>query len=304
LTPLLASCGGNGQISVKLGFAESSSQGPFKPGDNPQFVITVINNGPGDAPGVAVHLNLPSNFHYQTSSITGYGNARTQALDARVGSSTPEWGFWDLAAPSTGSSLCQSCVQIAFTTDVAASPGDYTMTAHAQGDNTSGDVASPDLRLTVKGAAKLDLSARVQAGVLKGNSSATYALMITNSGTGPATNVSLLVTLPPVLQFQRSVTPFMGNASRSKPIDPVRGAVEVFFSGWTLPGASSAGTGFITVVFIATVGPRPPSGMYTITAQVTDQDGDIVTLTGAAPVTVTGVSPSPRPAVTASPSPG
>ena len=288
---------------MKLAYPSNGSSGPFKPGDTPTFVVTVTNNGPGDAPGVAVHIDLPSTMRYETQSITGFGNARTQALDARVGSTSPEWGFWDLAAPASGNSLCRSCVVITFTTDLAALPGDYTLTAHAQGDNTAGDVASNDLKMSVTGAPKLDVSARVQAAVLQANTSATYAVTITNSGTGPANDVSLLITLPPVMTFQRSITPFRGNASRNSPIDPVKGSVEVFYSGWILPSSSSAGPGIVTVVFVASVAAKPPTGTYSITVQASDQEGDVVTLTQAAPVMVQGITTTPQPSVRASPSP-
>ncbi|HEX6538324.1 MAG TPA: hypothetical protein VF155_04000 [Candidatus Dormibacteraeota bacterium] len=305
--PLLAACGGNGQISVKLGFA--GSQGPFTPSDQPQFTVTVTNNGPSDAPGVEVRVDLPSSMHYRSSTITGFGNARTQVVDARVGTSQPAWGFWDLAAPASGSDLCESCVAITFTTDLTAPPGGLSISAHAQGDNTSGEVSSDDLKLTVNGAPKLQLSARVQAGTLIAGSTATYAVTITNTGTGPAQGVALLVTLPPVMTWQKSGA-FNGNASRSNPIDPVKGSVEAFYSGWTLPAASSGGPGIVTVQFITAVSGGPPTGTYTITAQATDQQGDQVTLTNSAPVQVIGSTPTPIPVPTpsgsakASPTPG
>lgn len=286
---------------MKLAYA--SSQGPFTARDKPQFVVTVTNNGPGDAPGVEVRVSLPSQLRYRSSTITGFGNARTQPVDARVGSSQPEWGFWNLAAPSSGSKLCQSCLVITFTSDVAAPPGDYTVSAHAQGDNTSGEVSSPDLKLTVNGSPKLDVSARVQAGTLFAGNTATYIVTVTNSGTGPAQNVALLVTLPPVLSWQKTNS-FNGNASRGSPIDPLKGAVEAFYSTWTIPAGSSAGPGILGVTFVAQVSAAPPSGTFPITVQVTDSEGDKVTLANAAPVNVVGSSPTPSPAApTPKPSP-
>ena len=293
--PALAACGGNGQISVKL---TSASQGPFTPADKPQFTITVTNNGPSDAPGIEVRVDLPNAIRYRTSSITGFGNARTQVVDAREGTSQPAWGFWNLAAPAAGSDLCQSCLVITVTVDIAAPPGGYSITAHAQGDNTAGEESSDPVNFTVNGAPKLDVSARVQAGTLFGNSSATYAVTITNTGTGPAQGVAVLMTLPPVLTWQKSNTPFTGNASRSNPIDPVKGSELVFYSGWTLPAASSSGPGIINIVFVASTSSSPASGTYTSTVQVTDSAGDQVTLTNAAPVQVVGVSATPQPAAT------
>ena len=281
----------------------SGAQGPFTPSDKPQFTITVTNNGPSDAPGVEVRVNLPPTIHYRSSTITGFGNARTQVVDARVGTSQPAWGFWNLAAPNGGSQLCESCLVITFTTDIAAPPGNYTVSAHAQGDNTAGEVSSGDVNFTVNGAPKLDVIARVQAGTLIGGSSATYQVTITNTGTGPAQNVTMLMTLPPVLTWQKSNTPFTGNASRSNPTDPVKGSVLVYYSGWTLPAASSSGPGIVNVVFVASTAGSPASGTYTSTVQVTDQEGDQVTLTNAAPVVVVGVAPTSPPPATASPSP-
>ena len=277
---------------MKLGFA--GSQGPFTPLDQPQFTVTVTNNGPSDAPGVEVRVDLPPAMHYRASSITGFGNARTQVVDARVGTSQPAWGFWDLAAPAGGSDLCQSCVAITFTSDLTAPPGDLSISAHAQGDNTAGEVSSDDLHLTVNGAPKLQLSARVQAGTLVAGSTATYAVTITNAGTGPAQGVTLLVTLPPVMTWQKAGA-LTGNASRNNPIDPVKGSVEAFYSGWTLPAASSGGPGIVTVQFIAAVAGATPSGMFSITAQATDQEGDQVTLTNSAPVQIIGSTPAPVP---------
>lgn len=283
---------------MKLAYA--GSQGPFTPQDKPQFTVTVTNNGPGDAPGVEVRVDLPSKLRYRSSTITGFGNARTQPVDARVGSAQPAWGFWNLAAPSSGSKLCESCVVITFTTDVAAPPGNYSITAHAQGDNTSGEVSSDALKLTVNGSPKLDVSTRVQAGTLFAGNTATYQVTVTNTGTGAAENVTLLITLPPMMTFQKT-SATSGNASRNNPIDPIKGSVEVYYSAWTIPAGSSGGPGILNVAFVTQVSAGPPGGTYTCTVQVTDNQNDMVTLTNAAPVNVVGSTPSPS--AKASPTP-
>jgi len=105
------------------------------------------------------------------------------------------------------------------------------------------------------------------------------------------------------MSFQRSVMPFRGNATRNNAVDPVRGSVLVFYSGFVLPPASSAGPGFIDIVFIAQVAAHPAAGSFQINVQVTDDALDVVTLSNAASVTVVATAASASPAATASPSP-
>jgi uncharacterized repeat protein (TIGR01451 family) len=293
LTALTGCGGGNGQVSVAM----SGGSGPFKPGDTPQFTVRVTNHGPGDAPGVEVRVDLPGSFRYKSTAnpIHGLGNARTQPVDANVGVSDPQWGFWDLAAPNPSQPPedVYSHVDITFTVEVGGSPGTYTLTGHAQGDNTAGIVNSSPISLNVTSAPRLSLTATVSPAALKGNSVATYRVTITNSGDGVASNVSVLIALPPVMGFQQSVTPFAGNAARSNPIDPVKNSVEVFYGGFVLPPDSSAGPGIVTIIFKATVVTRPSSGKYPLSIQVTDDANDQLYLVNAAPVSVTGAPASP-----------
>jgi uncharacterized repeat protein (TIGR01451 family) len=300
LLPLLAACGGGGQISVSI---DGPSSG--KPGDTARFVVSVVNNGPGDAPGVTVVVAMPNGFHYKsTNSISDVGSARTQPLDARVGSAEPQWGFWDIGTPSPqAGSTGRYAVDITFTADIEANPDTYNIAARAQGDNTSGAVTSKPLSYAVKPAPRLSVNARVDAGTLKAASTTTYRVTITNTGSDTAGDVGLLVALPPVMVFQASVTPFQGNASRNNPVDPAKGGVEVFYGGFTIPAASSAGPGYVVVAFTTLVVARPSSGTFPISLQVTDNLGDVVNLNNVAPVTVQGVVPTPTPSPGASVTP-
>jgi uncharacterized repeat protein (TIGR01451 family) len=300
VTALAACGGGNGQVSVTM----AGNSGPYKPGDTPKFTVLVVNHGPGDAPGIAVRVDLPGSFRYKaTLPIQGLGNARTQPVDAAVGVSDPQWGFWDLAAPTPNAAPQDrdAFVKITFTVEVGGSPDSYTLTGHAQGDNTAGITSSSPLPVTVNASPKLSVTATVSPTALKGNSVATYRITITNSGNGVAKNVSALIALPPVVGFAQSVTPFSGNASRANPVDPVKNSVEVFYGGFELPPDSSTGPGIINIVFKATVVGRPAKGMYSLSIQVTDDVQDVVYLVNAAPVSVAGVTPTPSPA---GPSPG
>jgi uncharacterized repeat protein (TIGR01451 family) len=304
---LLSGCGGgNGQLAVKL----ESSEKDIKAGDTPQFRVIITNNGPGDAPGVVVHVDMPANFRYKaTGTIDAHGQSRTQLLDAKVGSASPAWGLWDLSAPTMqNGKLTLSSVAIPFTVDVEASAASYTLAARASGDNTAGDVLSQPIQLKVRPAPRLNVSATVSTQSLKARDKTMYSVTVTNSGSDIAGNVAVLVTLPPVMSFQGSVTPFKGNATRNNAVDPVRGSVLVFYSGFVLPPASSVGPGFVDIVFIAQVASHPAAGSFPINIQVTDDALDVVTLSNAAQVTVGGAgsassSPSASASASATPSP-
>jgi uncharacterized repeat protein (TIGR01451 family) len=313
LTPLLASCGGNGQISVSVGAIQNDGSlgapAPVKQGDTTTLTVRVVNNGPSDAPGVSVRVDMPAAFRFQTTAPirTDTGAARTQPLDARVGSTNPQWGFWDLAAPNSQcagnpSKLCE--VDISFTVEVLATPTTYSIIGRATGDNTGGDVSSQTTGVRVTPAPHLGVQAATDKTTLNPNDTVLYRLTITNTGSAVAGNIGVLISLPPALAFQRSRGPFSGNGSRTNPIDPVKGSVELFYGGFVLPAASSAGPGFVTIAFDAQVTAKAAGGMYTLDAQVTDDVGDSVSLNGAAPITISGATPSPQPAVIATPTAG
>jgi len=311
VSSLIAACGsGGGQLSVTLTDASGCSQCRYKTGDTAMFVVTVANRGPSDAPGIQVRVDMPSTFHYKSSVITqqSFGDARTQPNDAQVGVSDPVWGLWHLAAPSPNQDPdhVYARVQIQFTVAVSGPPNKYGLVARAQGDNTSGSVDSRPLTLELTPAAQLSITATVQPGTVAAGQTATYKVTITNSGDGSAADVQVLITLPPVLQFQQSVTPFAGNASRNSPIDPTKGSEEVFYAGFTIPPGSNVGPGFVSIVFKAQVAAQPAGGAYPLNVQVNDGGGDVVSLINTAPLNVTAPprpSATPTSAATASPTP-
>ncbi len=147
----------------------------------------------------------------------------------------------------------------------------------------------------------------------------TYQVRLLNGGTGPASDVAVLITLPPVMTFASSVTPFAGNGTRNRGVDPIKNTLEVYYDGFTLPALSNAGPGFLVIVFKANVlgggrsvtapatatpengatltpsasGPTPssaastvPPGTYTVDASITDFVGDTFSLHAVAPVSV------------------
>ena len=68
----------------------------------------------------------------------------------------------------------------------------------------------------------------------------------------------------------------------------------------TSPANSTAGPGFVSIVFKAVVTQKPAPGTYPVSIQVTDSDQDQLYLVDAAPAAVSGVAVTARP----SPTPG
>jgi hypothetical protein len=124
---------------------------------------------------------------------------------------------------------------------------------------------------------------------------------VSNTGSGEAADLSLLVTLPPVVDYLSTTTPFGGNASEGSLITPNPDSLEVFYSGFTVPAASGSGPGYLDISFKAMVVSAPVGGTYPITVQVIDGSGDTVQVDGLAPLTITGASSTPLPQITAGP---
>ena len=332
----LAGCGsGSGQLSARITGAYTGTTGydpanantypHYAPGDQATFVVHVVNNGPGSVTGVTVHVTLPDSFRYHsTTSIDAPGATRTQPLDAAVNSTAPIFGLWTLAPPGAAGAGVDTSVDIAFTADVTGQPGTTAVQAYAAGDTNAGQSNTASYNVVVDAAAKLSALVSVSPTSAKRGSTVTYQVRLVNEGTGNASDVGVLVTLPPVMAFAGSVTPFAGNSTRSKGVDPIKNTLEVYYDGFTLPPLSNGGPGYVVIVFKAIVlgggrgansstpgvtqsptasagagssqapGSAAPSsapstvppGTYTVDANVTDASGDTYSLHAVAPVAV------------------
>jgi uncharacterized repeat protein (TIGR01451 family) len=333
LAPLLlplSGCGpGSGQLHVSLsavslsGDAQSyranqpASYYHYKPGDQVTFTVVVVNTGPGSVTGVTVHVTLLASFRYHaTTAIDAPGATRTQPLDAAVNSTVPIFGLWTLAPPGAAGPGKDSKVIITFTADVSGEPGGATVQAFAAGDTNAGQTNATAYNVIVDPAANVTALVSASPVSVKRGSTVTYEVRVINVGTGNAQDVGVLITLPPVMTYAGSVTPFAGNGSRNNGVDPIKNTLEVFFDGFTLPPLSNAGPGFVVIVFKATVlgagrssnlpsssarasstgnasapssAPSTvPTGTYTVDAHITDTAGDTFSLHAVAPVAVTG----------------
>jgi uncharacterized repeat protein (TIGR01451 family) len=335
LAPLLLAvpgCGaGSGQLSVTLTGAHTGTAGydpakpetypHYSPGDAATFVVHVVNHGPGSVTGVTVHVTLPEAFRYHaTTNIFAPGSTRTQPLDAAVNTTSPIFGLWTLAPPGAAGAGVDTAVNITFTADVNGQPGGAAVQAFAAGDTNVGQTTNAAYNVIVDAAAKVSALVSVSPSSVKRGGTVTYQVRILNGGTGIAKGVTLLVTLPPVMTFAASVTPFAGNGTRSKGVDPIKNTLEVYYDGFTLPPVSNGGPGYVVIVFKATVlgggrgittptptptgaaaataspsatGAAPssapstvPPGTYTVDASITDTAGDTFSVHAVAPVAV------------------
>jgi len=287
LALLLTSCSTEAaQLSVTL---SSSFGAGYTPGTtDADFEITVHNLGPGNASGVVIHAVMPAGFQYAaTNFINSNGAARTTPEDALVGGSNPQWGVWSLSSPtSPNGSADYASVTINFAVNVVAQPNTYSLAAEVIDDSLTDTVQSRPIAVAVNEAPRLGITASVGPTSVHPAGQVTYRVTVTNKGTGIAPTVDVLVTLPPVLQYQSTIMPFGGNSSVESLIAPVKGSYVVFYGGFELPPQTSLGPGTLTIEFIAQCIPNPGKGVFPIQVSVTDASRDHVTIVNAAPLNV------------------
>jgi len=274
------------QLSVTLASDFGAS---YTPGtSDADFVITVENLGPGNASGVVIHALMPAAFQFAvTNSITTNGAARTTPVDAQVGGTNPEWGVWSLSSPTLPNGKTDNAsVAIDFGVNITAQPDTYTLAAQVVDDSLTDTVQSHPIQIAINEAPRLSVSASVGPTSVHPNGQVTYRVTVTNKGTGIAPTVDVLVTLPPMLQYQSTISPFGGNSSMESLISPVKGAYLVFYGGFEMPPQTTLGPGSLTIEFIAQCIPDPGKGVFTIQVAVTDALRDRVSLANVAPLSV------------------
>jgi uncharacterized repeat protein (TIGR01451 family) len=250
--------------------------------------VVVKNLGPGNASGVVVNALMPPSFQFaSTNLITSSGAANTTPQDARVGVSNPHWGVWSLSSPTMpNGKVSYADVEINFGANIDAQPNTYSLAAEVVDDSLTDTVQSRPLQVEVNEAPELGVTASVGPTTVHPDGQVTYRVTVTNKGTGIAPTVEVLVTLPPVLEYQSTIQPFAGNASEESLIQPVKGAYIVFYGGFELPPQTTLGPGTLTIQFIAQCIPAPSTGVYTVQVSVTDASRDHVEIDKVAPLSV------------------
>ena len=167
------------------------------PANSVGFLITVKDIGSQGTSGLTVTAGLPANFRYtHTESLVGSG-VRTSPVEAQGNSQQPTWGVWVLSPGDD--------VKITFDALAGGSPGSYSMTASASGSTTNGSTQSNALALKLSQAPLLSASVSVSPNQAAPGSLVTYQVTVINTGTGPANQVSITVTLPPVFIYDGGI---------------------------------------------------------------------------------------------------
>ena len=299
----LAGCG-SPSTDLKVSVTKVTKGDP-KPGDDVNFLAEVTNNGPAQATGVAVRIDLPTAFRFKaTRSIDSTGpTARTQPSDPGVDSVSPQWGSWSLGAPGINAdgTPAHAYLDIAFSVRVDGRPADYNLVPHVFSD-AGDEIDGKPLSVHLLPSSDLSLAITTFEPTARRGDDVQYHLTLLNQGSGVASGIGILITLPDGLIFDKSQPP-TGTFSRKDAIDPVSGALIVYYGGWVLPPASQARPGTLNLVFSAKVLATAIPGRYTVSAQLTDDTGNVEDVNNTAPVTILAPTPTPSPSVSPGSSP-
>jgi uncharacterized repeat protein (TIGR01451 family) len=178
-------------------------------------------------------------------------------------------------------------VTIDFDALALGSPNTYTMTASASASTASTTQSNP-LPIKLTAAPQLSALVTVSPSLAVPGEDVTYRVSVINQGTGPANDVSVLVTLPPVFIFDGSVT-ITGNSGRVGGTNPLEGSTLPFFDGFVVPAQSGSSPGKLTIDFDAQVlSSAGAQGTYPVGVQVLGDLGqERVFISESAPVQVT-----------------
>lgn len=256
-------------VSLTVGqpdFAVTKSADDTTPqeGQTVTFTVTAANSGTGDANGVTVTDLLPAGLTFVSSNPS-------------QGSYVSGSGLWTVGTVAAGGS---ATLQIVATVDVGTAGSTITNTAtlttsspaDATPGNNSGsaslDVGQPDLSIT-----KTASSNQVQAGF-----PVTFTIVVTNSGDGNATSVTVTDVLPPGLTYISS------NASQGS-----------YASGtgvWTVGAVAAGGNATLQIVANVTGAPGTIHNNSAAITASTPADATPGDNTDTEAVTVAAVAPA------------
>jgi uncharacterized repeat protein (TIGR01451 family) len=276
-----AGCGASHtSLSVTLGVVGVGTTAAVAANQTIEFAITVTDTGTAGTAGLTVTANLPADFRYTDTLGLGGSAVRTSPVDAQGKSQQPTWGVWELSGRNDD-------VKIDFDALALGNPDTYMMTARASA-STASTTQSNGLPIKLTAAPQLSALVTVSPSQAVPGEDVTYRVTVINQGTGPADDVSVLVTLPPVFIYDRSVS-ITGNSGRIGGTNPVEGSTIPYFDGFVVPAESGSNPGKLTIDFDAQVlSSAGAQGTYPVGVQVLGDLGqERVDIPESAPVQVT-----------------
>jgi uncharacterized repeat protein (TIGR01451 family) len=234
-------------VQIDLELTQTVSANQVTPGDSVTFTITLVNQGPSDASGVAVSDLLPPGLVYDSDL-------------AQQGSFDPATGIWTVGSLPVGASVTLEVTAIVATVGIHTNIAQVSAANEPDVDSTpANDVAAEDDQASVFVTATLidlELSKSVSNPTPNVGSDVTFTITTRNQGPSAATGVVVGDVLPTGLDY---VSDTSGGA-----YDPASGR-------WTVGTLPAAGSASISIT--VTVASALPT---TNTAEVIEADqGDV-----------------------------
>jgi len=177
-------------------------------GDNVTFTLTVQNDGPDDATGVAVTDRLPTGLTFVSAS-------------GSQGSYSSSTGVWTVGSIASGTNATLRIVARVATTGAKTNSAEVTASNQRDPDSTPGNniPAEDDQASLVVTPQLIDLSLTKTVNDVTPNvqDEVVFTLTVTNAGPDPATGVGVADSLPRGLTFV-SATPSQGTYTGSSGI--------------------------------------------------------------------------------------
>ena len=230
------------------------------------YTVTVTNSGTAAATGVKLTDALPAGFSYaSTTSVRENGNPVTSF--AVTGTTSPQWD----TSPTGGFTVDPGkTLQIVFVANLASTVADGTY-------NNSASASSSNAKTITNfdGAASTTDNVTVNSAVLTATkttstptvvntptaATATYAITVTNSGGGPAPNVTVRDLLPTGFIYKGTVSVVLnGSATTAYTIDT--STANPLWAGTGVDGFVISGGQSLVITLEATVPTTLAAGVY------------------------------------------
>jgi uncharacterized repeat protein (TIGR01451 family) len=179
-------------VQIDLELTQTVSANQVTPGDSVTFTITLVNQGPSDASGVAVSDLLPPGLAYESDL-------------AQQGSFDPATGIWTVGSLPVGASVTLEVTAIVATVGIHANTAQVSAANEPDVDSTpANDVAAEDDQASVFVTATLidlELSKSVSNPTPNVGSDVTFTITTRNQGPSAATGVVVGDLLPTGLDY-------------------------------------------------------------------------------------------------------